>query len=187
MQHLNRFALLATALFFACTLNAQSYKKGQTDLHVGIGLISTWYASGLDGVIPPINASFEKAVTDNIGVGGFVGFSTAKYDYDGYGYDYKWNFNYIMFGGRGTYHFNVLDDSKWDTYAGLTLGYYIANANFKSDDPEVNEDLYDAPADSDLGWSAFAGARYRFSEKLGAYGELGYGFSVFNIGLHWKL
>lgn len=187
MKFANRFAIVATALFLTFSLNAQSYSKGQTDLHVGIGLISTYYASGLDGVVPPINASFEKAITDNIGVGGFVGFSTAKYDYDGYGYDYKWNFTYIMFGGRGAYHFKVLDDSKWDTYAGLTLGYYIANANFKSDDPEVDEDLYDAPSDSEFGWSAFAGARYQINDKIGVYGELGYGLSVFNVGVRWKL
>ncbi|MBK6995850.1 MAG: outer membrane beta-barrel protein [Saprospiraceae bacterium] len=183
------FALGILAFFSANQANAQSYGKGQTDLHFGIGLLGTFYGSGVNTILPPVNIAFETGVADNIGVGGFLGFSTARANYNILGSKYHWNYNYILLGARGAYHFRELleMDEKWDPYGGLMLGYYIANATFHSDDPNLNEDLYDSPVSSSVGWSLYAGTRYKLTEKLGVYGELGYGFAVFNVGLHLKV
>ena len=153
------FCLLA--IFSANQANAQSYGKGHTDLHLGIGLLSTYYGSGVHSLIPPINVSFETGVADNIGVGGFLGFSTANYKYDIGGTKYRWNYTYILLGARGAYHFGELIEMgpEWDPYGGLMLGYYIVNATFHSDDPSINGDLFDSPANSALGYSFYAGTR----------------------------
>ena len=182
-------ALGLLAVFNAQQINAQSYGKGHTDLHLGIGLLGTYYGSGVHSLIPPVNVSFETGVAENIGVGGFLGFSTANYKYDAFGTKYRWNYTYILLGARGAYHVGSLleMDSKWDPYGGLMLGYYIANATFHSDDPNINEANYSSPVSSSVGWSLFAGTRYQISDKFGVYGELGYGFALVNVGLHLKI
>lgn len=182
-------ALCLSAYFGANQAHAQSYAKGQLDVHAGIGLIGTFYGSGVNSLIPPINIAFETGVADNIGVGGFLGYSTARSRYNIGGTRYGWNYNYILLGARGAYHFRDLleMDEKWDPYGGVMLGYYIANSTFQSDDPNLNEDLYDSPVSSSIGWSLYAGTRYKLTEKIGVYGELGYGFALLNIGLHLKV
>jgi opacity protein-like surface antigen len=183
------FAMVAWAFLSTDRAYAQSYAKGQTDVHLGIGLLGTFYGSGVNTILPPVNVAFETGVADNIGVGGFLGYSTARYKYTGIGPNYRWNYNYILLGARGAYHLRELLelDEKWDPYGGIMLGYYLANATFKSEDPNINEDLYDSPVSSSIGWSLFAGTRYKLTEKLGIYGELGYGFAVINVGLHIKV
>ena len=36
-------------------------------------------------------------------------------------------------------------------------------------------------------WSLFLGARYFFTEKIGGFAELGYGFYNLNLGVTFKL
>ena len=68
---------------------------------------------------------------------------------------------------------------KLDTYAGLMLSYDIVSSN------------YDAFANyikgSRVDWSIFLGGRYFFTEKIGAFAELGYGFYNLNLGVTFKL
>ena len=178
---------LFLAMVASISLNAQTYSKGQKDLHLGIGLLSFYYGSGYNRIIPPVNASFEVGITDNIGVGGFVGVSTAKYKYSIYNVDYGWRYTWLTIGARGAYHFDILNDPKIDTYVGAMLGLHIVSATFYTDNSAITGSSYSSPATSGAGWSLFGGCRYQFSEKLGVYGELGYGYSLLNVGLRLKI
>ena len=182
-------AAICALLFIAFNpLNAQMYSKGQQDLHVGVGLGSTLYGSGFRSVLPPINVSYEKGITENIGVGGYVGYASSRYNYSGFNdLNYHWTYNYIILGARGAYHYDLFKNPKLDTYGGIMLGFTIANAKFHSDDPQLNEDLYSSPSSGGFTWSGFLGARYQFKKKLGAYAELGYGIAWLNLGLRFKL
>jgi hypothetical protein len=40
---------------------------------------------------------------------------------------------------------------------------------------------------SHIDWSLFLGARYFFTEKIGGFAELGYGFYNLNLGVTFKL
>jgi len=178
-------AIACALLFFAFSqLNAQVYSKGQQDLHLGVGL-GTFYGSGYRTVLPPLNVSYEKGITENIGVGAYAGYASSRYNY-GFS-DYHWTYNYLIFGARGVYHYDLFKNPKLDTYGGIMLGFTIANAKFHSDNPLYKESDYTSPASGGLTWSGFVGARYQFKEKLGAYAELGYGVSVLNLGIRLKL
>lgn len=176
-----RTLIVLVALSSSTFAVAQTYEKGQKDLHVGIGLVNFYYNSGYNGLVPPINASFEIGVTDEIGVGGMVGFSTARSDK--FGNDNYWRGTYILIGARGAYHFDIFDNPELDTYAGLMLGYHYANWSLKDDDGFD----YIEPDAGYVAWSGFGGVRYQFKEKLGVYGEIGFGYSLLNIGLRFKL
>lgn len=183
----NRAIFCALFLIAFTQLNAQMYTKGQQDLHLGVGLGTTFYGSGYRTVLPPLNVSYEKGITDNIGVGGYLGYASSRYNYDVLNLRYHWTYTYIIVGARAAYHYDLFENPKLDTYGGAMLGFAIAKSKFHSDDPLLNEDNYTSPSSGGLTWSGFLGARYQFKEKLGAYAELGYGVSVLNLGLRLKL
>jgi len=172
--------LAALALIGSVSLaNAQEvFHKGTTAINAGVGLGS--YYSGL--ALPPLSVSLDYGVTGNmingnngsISVGGFVGYAASSYS--GWIAD-KVNVSYAILGARGAFHYQFAP--KLDTYAGLMVSYDIVSSN------------YDAFAiyikGSRVDWSIFLGCRYFFTEKIGAFAELGYGFYNLNLGVTFKL
>lgn len=61
------------------------------------------------------------------------------------------------------------------------LGYNIVKYSSNGNDTNLSNTY-----GSGLGFSGFLGGRWFFSEKFGAYAELGYGVSVLGIGLTYK-
>ena len=178
------FLIAVFASLFTLTTTAQidilgtnpNFSKGQIDVNAGIGLLRTFY-SGHSTAMPPVSVSAEYGITDKISVGGFIGYTSTKdrlwYDANDYA-----RYSFTIIGVRGSYHLNLWD--RMDTYAGLMLGYNIASVKYDTDNPWL--DNY-AAASSSLAISAYVGGRYRFTEKIGAFAELGYGISVLNLGV----
>ena len=180
-------------------MNAQTFEQGTNYVNVGYGfglgygrLLNAYNA--YDGYkfsgFGPAFISYERGVTDNIGVGGSVSFSSygAKWNQDGgsqtYAYSYRWTTLSIL--ARGYYHFNVRSD-KFDPYAGVGLGFLKYGYKWTSTDPGFDEASNSVSLGTPFGYQIFAGARYMFSDKVGGYAEVGYGVSVMNFGLTFKL
>src|SRR5690606_40595896 len=68
-----------------------------------------------------------------------------------------------------------------DVYGGAMLGYNIVKYSSDGDDMAMVNNY-----GSGMGLSGFLGSRWFFSDKIGAYAELGYGVSVLNVGLTFK-
>ena len=160
--------------------NAQEvFHKGTTAINAGIGLGS--YYNSLS--IPPLSVSLDYGVADNlingnngsISVGGFAGYAASSHTYGAY----KSTFSYIALGGRGAFHYQFAP--KLDTYAGLMVSYDIASASSNSDYAGASV------ATSGINWTLFLGGRYFFTEKIGGFAELGYGFYNLNLGVTFKL
>ncbi|MBS1580157.1 MAG: hypothetical protein JST29_10995 [Bacteroidetes bacterium] len=144
---------------FACLSQDAAVKKGDNLVNVGIGLSSI--------IIP--SASYEKLITDNIGVGPSL---------------YYWSSNNslvtsttIAIGARGAYHFNIASD-KFDLYGTFTLAYF--KTSYKNNYFSSEGGTY---------WGFGAGGKYYFSNNIGAFAELGFGatdFSNLNIGVAFK-
>jgi len=180
------FAITAMVLFSFSGLQAQEsmFNLGDKVISLGIGFGSTlfsgtYYSKG----VPPVSISFEMPIIDQIlekgviGVGGWLGYTSYKYDYLGWGYKYS---NFIV-GALGTFHYPLLD--KLDTYVGVGLGYNIASAN--------EFGTYQGwDYNSTSGGVVFAGmvgARYYFVEKFAAFVQVGYGVSYLTIGVSFRL
>lgn len=184
---MKRVLLFAAVAGLAATgVQAQVFEEGAKFLHVGVGFGSAYAFSGSKMGIPPVHASFEAAVTDKIGVGGLVGYSSSTWDYGAFGlgtkYKYEWNASYLVIGARGAYHF--VDDRNWDVYAGLMLGYNVASLKFKTDDPDWTEPGmgWVEPKVGGVAFGAFGGARYAFSESSAVFAELGYSIAWISVG-----
>lgn len=164
----------------AGTASAQSFQKGDNIINAGIGFGTN--LGGLGNARPAISASFEHGTWDIggpgvISLGGYIG--NTGYSYKNAGYSQKWN--YTIIGARSAYHYNGFKNlPNLDVYGGLMLSYNIAN---------YSADNYSGPNSygSDLGFSAYVGGRWFFSEKFGAYAELGHGVSNVNAGVAFKL
>ncbi len=184
---MKKLLVFTVALLFTLpVLRAQEsmFNLGDNVLNLGIGLGNTLYSgSYYTKGVPPVSVSFEHAVADEIlekgviGVAGYLGYSSYKYDYLGWGYKYS----NIIVGAGGLFHYPLVD--KLDTYAGVLLGYNIASAT-----------EFGTPTGWDYGatsggfiFSGFVGARYYFAEQFAAFAQLGYGIAYLTLGVSIRL
>lgn len=173
-----RKLILLIALVISGELALAQHSTGDKNLNLGIGLGSV-VATGSTSV-PPIGASFEYGIKDEISVGGYIGYTASNQDL-GRGFAYK--YSYLIIGARGSYHYYFVDDPKLDTYGGLMLGYNVASAKWDGNgaDPGTSASV------GGVAYSLFIGGRYAFTDQIGAFAELGYGISWLQIGANIKL
>lgn len=188
---MKKTVLILSALFCISAIgNAQNtFKEGDKVVNLGIGLGNVLYTgSYYTSKTPPLSASFEMGIKDNLfdensslGVGGYIGYCSAKWEYSGWGTTYGWKYKNIIVGVRGIVHYQLLD--KCDTYGGILLGYDIVSSKEFGNFPGAN--TYTATS-SGVAWSCFVGGRYYFTDKIAAMAELGYGIAYLNLGVSFK-
>jgi hypothetical protein len=183
---MKKLILSVAVVFFALTRLQgvdPTFVKGDKALNLGIGIGATWYSgTGYQGQVPPVSASLEFGVVDNVlekgvvGVGPYLGYSSYKWEYQDWGYKYS----NIILGARGTFHYPLVE--KLDTYVGILLGYQILSA--KEFGTPVGFDY--SASSSGISTAGFVGARYYFKELIGVLAELGYGITYLNLGIVLK-
>lgn len=162
--------ILLICMMYAMDSCSQSFPKGEKTVNIGIGIGG--------GIGFPVGISYEQAITDRISVGGYLAYAQEKETYGGIG---DWKYTYILAAARGSYHLKVNSD-KFDPYGGLMLGYNIASVKWNGSGAE--------PVSSSAGgvlWGIHIGSKYWFTDKIGAFAELGYGASVLSAGLSFRL
>lgn len=165
--------------------------KGEQVVKLGIGIGSYYGGDGYASRVPPISASYEKGILDgllggkaSIGVGGYLGYSANKWESSFNNETWGYKYSYLILGARGLFHYQLV--KKLDTYAGLMLGYNVVSSKYYGSDA-IAPYVGSASSASGIGYSAFAGARYNFNKKFGAYAEIGYGISALELGVSIKL
>jgi hypothetical protein len=172
-------------------LNWQAFpvpiKDGDFMISPGIG-----FGAPLHGnmVIPPISASFDYALPVGLPftLGALAGFTTSKHkrDYIVGVNNYTYDYTGIAIAGRFGYHPD-LGVKNLAISVNIALGYYIYNAKAtyggewsgNKPDPDDYSRLY-------LGFNL--GARYFFTNHIGAFLELGYSaMSLVTAGMTFKL
>jgi hypothetical protein len=186
---------LLLALLFVCgvaTAQKSTFEKGDKVLNLGIGLGSGIYSGvGYTSKSPALSGSFEVGVVDNvldkgtIGIGGYVGYSSAKYEENYLSYKFGWKYSDLIVAARGTFHYPLVD--KLDTYAGLALGYDVVTAKETGDWSTLGIYGTGFSASASKAYVAgFVGARYYFSDKFAGMAELGSGIAYLTIGVALK-
>ncbi|KAA3439113.1 outer membrane protein [Rufibacter hautae] len=156
-----------------------AFGGGSNVISFGIGLVHNLdYPKGGSRLMP-LTFSYERGLNvaagpGTIGVGGVFSYSHYKW---GEG-DYKWTVMY--FGAKGAYHIDLAKNEKLDTYAGLNLGYARTKVNYDSY-------YYGSASEGEVKVGVLAGARYFFTENVGAHLELETGpMSHITLGLSYK-
>ncbi len=184
--------ILSIALFLSVTVAfAQNFSEGDKVANFGLGVAGASYKPVGKSTIPPIQASVEYFVKDNISVGGFLGYTSYKESggfsspsFGGFDSRFEVKSSYILLGALGNYHF--YDEDKLNAYGGLSLGYALANSSVTYSDPSFPTIAVKTGGSSFI-YGLQVGGRYFFTDKLAANVELGYGVSVLKIGVSYKL
>jgi len=174
------------------TASGDAFSAGDAVLNVGIGIGGNWgygWGSGTTAT-PTMSVSFEKGLDaevgpGTIGVGGVVAYKSITWKGNRYGgsSNYKYTWSNSIIAARGAYHYDLLQNNKFDTYAGLMLGVRIVS--FDYDGP--NDSAYDLDdSGAEFASGLFVGGRYYFTDKFAGFAELGYGLAYLNVGLSVK-
>ena len=160
-------SIVLLSLFFTCSYaqDNPNFAQGQYDLNIGIGL-----GSNLGGGLP-ISASLDVGISDQISLGGYLGFVNVSQSI-GFGFG-EIKYNNFVFGARGAYHYHLIDNM--DTYGGVMLGYNRTSASGGGLGVGVGGFI----------WSGFVGGRYIFSDAIAGFAELGYGISYLTVGVNY--
>ncbi|MBS1948445.1 MAG: hypothetical protein JST47_11830 [Bacteroidetes bacterium] len=180
---------IAITVFISYSSYAQGpalFENATNVVNLGIGVGDVFWGAGYSGAPVSFNASFDRGVTDKLGIGyigagGIIGYTSRTYNTYSNGITYKTRYSGLLIGVRATYHFALNGEisEKLDPYAGLVAGYVITSHS-GDENP-----YYNGPSAFRPG--AFAGAHYYFSPNFGAFAEVGYNvISVLNTGLTIK-
>ncbi|MFO8087797.1 MAG: hypothetical protein R6T91_08385 [Bacteroidales bacterium] len=173
------------ALFLvAGTLNlpAQNYDVGDMNLSLNIGIGSGLLPEGIK--LPPTSLQLEYGIAENLGVGILVGYAATDYEINLYsGNTVNFETDHFLLGALGQYHFYSSESANM--YAKAMLGYDLASSEFIADDGLQQDDFDDK--NPSLIYGIHLGALYYFSDATGAFAEIGYGLSIFNVGLSLRL
>ena len=187
---MKKITITLFAAFLALSLSAQdnTFLKGDKVANLAIGFGGGYYSSYASGLsrVPFLSAAVDVGIIEDIldvgsiGVGGYIGYSSAKWESSSLGYG--WKETSFVIGPRGTFHYPLVD--KLDTYAGILLAYQ--NNSFKQTGEWGGYPGYDGGAGG-IYFSGFIGARYYFSDNFAVMLEVGSGgLSLANFGLSIK-
>jgi opacity protein-like surface antigen len=188
-----RLAFLALSLFIGFTSGAQAFEKGKSTVSASIG-----YSAFSGGAFfkkfekledfeykrtPPLAFAYEYAITEKVGIGLNVGYSSTNVSWINSDslFNYQFTRNKLTVKARMNYHF--IEHDKFDPYFGIALGYKSSSWDLKTNDNKFNEiPSIIVPISMDIR----LGARYFFIPQFGAYAEFGIGHGLANIGLVGK-
>lgn len=169
--------VLASVVVLAQPAAAQGFGPGYMDVGPTVGFGSLGganmaFGGRLEMALKPIPA---LASLGNGNLGLQVGANYYSWSFGG-GYSVK----YIPIGVTANYHFK-LTDAKIDPFVGLGLGYQIVTCSgsvFGSLGCGYGSSLY---------FIGRAGVRYFLTPKLAAYGDVGAGGALANVGVMLRL
>ena len=180
------FALVA-AVVVAFSASAQ-IEKGDIVVTAGIGLGNSIYGAYENSLLP-INIEGEYGIAEDVfgvaglslGVGPAISYTSGSNTYDSTWDEYDWTYKQssTLVAAKGYFHYSFLDVEKLDTYAAISLGYYIHSGKYTG--------YYNSKYSGGGLFYGFAvGARYWFTDLIGANLEAGYGLSWLKAGVTFK-
>ncbi len=175
-------------------LSAQYYeniefKKGDVEAQVGVGLMSTFVGKNTNTTILPLSLSVNYRLQKHLSIGAYLGYSQTEYvapEEDGEklpGMTPELVNNYFLTGLRFQGHFSR---DRFDFYGGGMIGYnFSVNESENLTDGRLQNIRVEDYADA-WTWSGYIGAKYLLTKHFGVFGEVGYGASLFTIGINTR-
>ena len=194
MKKLNYFVLvLLAACFVVSSVDAQKrapefgFDKGDFEISAGIGLVPTFVNIDANVKIPPLSMVLSYRLKKHLSLGAYFGHSsttqTQILDPDKNIEGFIQNDFYTV-GLRFEGHHQR---DRMDFYGGAMIAYNFSNITTDASNP-VRLDNHELEDGADLfTYSGFIGVKYLATERLGIFGEVGYGVSLVNLGVSYKL
>ncbi len=164
------------------------FKKGDVELSVGVGLLSTFTSKSTTTKVLPVNFMLNYRINQNVSLGGYFAYSSTEWKptptADEVPDDYLVNEFYVA-GLRAEGHFNK---DRIDFYGGAMLGVTKSNidTNILPGDPQPEGVEIDYDPKTKMTYSGYLGLKYMMTKHVGLYGEIGYGASLITFGVTTK-
>jgi hypothetical protein len=200
-----RSVAIAALCAMAAAAAGQSFEVGTNAINLGLGVGGYGYSYvgrgyGSYTASPSVSLSYEHGITELgpgvLGIGGYLArksvhlersYITGTYSYFE---DKRWT--NTLLGVRCSWHYNSWHGNRqFDLYGGLMLGVNMVGYRNRSTRTSSNgavETWDDGQRYSSgvAAFSLFCGARYYFTEAIGAFAELGYGIAWLNVGAAFR-
>lgn len=149
------------------------FSKGENDLSIKAGIYGIFTMTPM--LSPQAHFSYERCLMDgltkkgkgSIGLGGSVGLGLV------------FGTLYIPITAKVSYHHQVLP--KLDLYGSTDLGVALVYACFNNDGKGFR-----CGVDGVFSFSAYTGANYFFTKRFALKAEVGYGYSIVNLGVNFR-
>ncbi|GJM34859.1 MAG: hypothetical protein DHS20C18_38600 [Saprospiraceae bacterium] len=183
---LSLFIVMILTIQHATAQNRKTLYKG-FEGSIGVGLLPTFVKDRTKTEVPPISLTLGYRINEKFSLGLFAGFTQAETNPDllNEGNGVRCQNKFSSVGLRLAVH--SIAFKKWDFYGGMTLGYTRSKLDVLEGDVEkLKQHKRYKPVTTKPLVSAFLGGKYEMSPKLGVFGELGYGISLFTVGMTYK-
>jgi len=185
---MKKFSVLLAIVVFAFGTNvmAQEHTLSPNSgvLHAGVAFGGYSYSNASS--LPAINISYDRLLGQGTGpgflsVGAVVGYKSARRKYEAGGQNYKDKWSNLLVGARVLYHLDVVNRNKFNVYFGSIVGVRIFSYDYGGGGFDISRNSVSALV------GGVAGAQYFFTNRIGAFAEVGYGIGFFNLGASIKL
>ena len=197
MKRQTQALTLLCVLLISVGLTAQSQfsNPGRLTFSTGIGLLPCYMKDQRVSNSLPVHLIIGYRVSKKFSINSFAGYAAATTDPHlfGDGFATYLENKSVSLGIRGEMRHELMQ--RMEVYGGAMLGYYFANIKeFNAGTGQLYERSIDAPTpynpnapNGKLIYSAFVGTSYFFGKGIGIYGELGYGISLLNFGVTFRI
>lgn len=191
---MKKLLLLSISMIFVFqVLHAQQNKSPRpsdkyVNINAGIGIFPTYLKDAGKSQIFPLSLSADYKLAKNFSLGTFVGYSVTDTDLKTMrdGTLSKWRNYYFNTGLR--FAAQSRDINGWNVYGGMMIGYSHTRIDMLQGELEkAGNDMGIKEHSGKMLLTGFIGARYSFSQKMGMFGEIGMGESLFKVGISYRL
>lgn len=177
-----RSILFILSFGFLLSSNAQSFTNQK--LSLGLGTAYNYYRNYETGVGAGFRLSYVGKVADfsvaYIEAGGSLAYSATDANFKFANFSYRYVWNSVMIAPRINAVFPM--DDKFNMYIGSHIGGRIVNFRTETTSPGTSLQV-DKQSKFKLHAGIYAGADYSLNKNFKVFGEAGYDFLWFTLGL----
>ena len=177
--------MFSAAHIFSQNTQAQ---KGQTYSHVGIGIVPTYLMDGGKIIVPPVTVGGDYIFAENFSIGLQTGYSISEMQKEYQNIEQPRNYRNSSYFTSMRFAVHCTKIKDWDIYGGWLLGFNVVKIEVLNgifDYPEHHAGI--VPKDTKMTYTGLLGVRYGCCSNIGVFAELGFGESLFKIGMSYRL
>lgn len=177
------------SLFVILSIGFQTlHAQGKLDVNFGVGALPTFAKDKGKVLVVPLTMNATYKLTNKFSLGVYAGHSATETNRELFndGVLSQWQNHFTTVGIRAAAHSS--NQYNWEIYGGMTVSYNYSRIKMMEGDlDQMAKHMGIKSHSGKVAASAFLGTRYAVTDKLGMYGEVGFGISILTFGVSLRL